>query len=267
MIKFHYMASTDDLSPEGISRLSDELDSYGYHSILLTYDPMVSDNLIKAISVLNKNHKIKYMPAIRTYAMSPEYFGMVCRAFDEIQENRLMVNIVSGNINPNETYLEDIVGIKSFIRTSEQKLAYTEEWINKFLNLKFMKKYPGMVMSGHSDKTIEIAKNNNIMHLVSCFNYKDLGEILRYKGNPNLMVSFAALVRDSIEESEDFFKTLNHENADKWTIYGTKETLKEHIMYLYLDGVKDIQVSTFPEDDQKNKIHELIKEMESEING
>jgi alkanesulfonate monooxygenase SsuD/methylene tetrahydromethanopterin reductase-like flavin-dependent oxidoreductase (luciferase family) len=267
MIRFHYMATSDDLSPDGLSKLSDELDSYGYYSVLLTYDPMVSDNLIKVANILNKNHKIKYMPAIRTYSMSPEYFGMVCRAFDEIQENRLMVNIISGNMNVNETYLEDIVAISSFIRSHEQRIYYTEEWVQKFLSLKFMSNYPEIVMSGHSDKTIEIANNNKIMHVASWFNYKDFNTKERYKSNYKQMVNFAAVVRDSMEEAQSFIDNLNHNNAELWTIYGTKETLYNHILELYNEGVHDVQISTFNEDTEKHKVHQLIKEMDGKING
>ena len=77
MIRFHYMARTDDLTLKGLSDLSDKLDLHGYYSILLVYSPSDSDFLIKVANILNKKHNIKYMPAIRTYAISPEYFGRI----------------------------------------------------------------------------------------------------------------------------------------------------------------------------------------------
>lgn len=267
MIRFHYMARTDNLTPEGLSKLSEEIDSYNYYSMLLTYDPMVPDNLIKIANIINKKHKFKYMPAIRTYAMSPEYFGMVCRAFDQIQNNRLMVNIVSGDINKNETYLQDVVGISSFIKFPEQRLAYTEEWLEKFLSLKFMDNYPEIIMSGHSDKTIQIAKDNKITHLVSWFNYKDDGERERYLNDHKTMVSFAAVIRDSVEEAELFFNTLSDKNAKNWTVYGTEQDFVDNVTFLQNCGIEDIQISTFAEDSEKQRIHKIVKEMGEKING
>ena len=267
MIRFHYMARNDELTIKGLSDLSSKLNEHGYHSVLLVYSSVDSDFLIKVARVLNKNHKIKYMPAIRTYALSPEYFGKICRAFDEIQKNRLMVNIVSGDITENETFLEDVVGIKSFISSSEQRISYTKEWVEKFLNLKSMKNYPEIIMSGTSDSTIKIAKDNNLTNLVSWFNYKDLGERQKYLNNYNTMINFGVIVRDSLEEADFVLNNLNNKNSKKWTIAGTEKTIKEHVLYLKDQGIRDFQITTFFEDSQSDRVHKLVKEMEKEING
>lgn len=267
MIRFHYMASTGDLSIQGLSDLSDKLDRYGYYSVLLVYSPYDGDFLIKVASILNKNHKIKYMPAIRTYALSPEYFGKICKAFDEIQKDRLMVNIVSGNIEKDENFLEDIVGIKSFIQSKEQRLFYTEEWIKKFLSLRHMDSYPEIAMSGNSDKTIEMARDNRFTHIVNWHNYQHSNERERYSKNHNTMVNFALVIRDSKEEAQQFLNKLSNQNAKYWTIAGTEEDFKEHVLYLSSLGIKDIQITTFSEDDQIDRIHNTIKEMRKSTNG
>ena len=263
------MSRSDNLDLSSLKEKSGYLESYGYCSLLLTYDPMGSDNLIKIARVMNLDHKIKYMIAIRPYAVSPEYFGMLCRGFDEIQKDRIMINIVSGSINENETFLEDIVGIAPFIKYPEQRRFYTEEWLSKFLNLKFMKVYPEILISGHSDFCIDIAKKNNLFNIASWFNYKDSEGRKRFQVNSKQMISFAVVIRDSIEEYDKFIENLNEfdKHGAKWTIHGTKNMVKSQIINLYNEGVKDFQITTFYNDDRSHEVHQLTKEIREEING
>ena len=122
-------------------------------------------------------------------------------------------------------------------------------------------------MSGTSDSTIKIAKDNNLTNLVSWFNYKDLGERQKYLNNYNTMINFGVIVRDSLEEADFVLNNLNNKNSKKWTIAGTEKTIKEHVLYLKDQGIKDFQITTFFEDSQRDRVHKLVKEMEKEING
>ena len=60
-----------DTSIDHLKTISNIVDEFGYESILLVYHSKIDDNWIKAARVLDKSHKFKYMPAIRTYAISP----------------------------------------------------------------------------------------------------------------------------------------------------------------------------------------------------
>ena len=73
-----------DTSLDGLKTISSIVDEFGYESILLVYHSKIEDNWIKAARVLDTNHKFKYMPAIRTYAISPEYCAMISKAFYNI---------------------------------------------------------------------------------------------------------------------------------------------------------------------------------------
>jgi hypothetical protein len=81
------------------------------------------------------------------------------------------------------------------------------------------------------------------------------------------MVNFAVVIRDSKEEAQQFLNKLSNQNAEYWTIAGTEEDFKEHVLYLSSLGIKDIQISTFSEDDQIDRIHNTIKEMRESTNG
>ena len=267
MIRFHYMARTNKLDVQSLSELSNELDLAGYYSVLLTYDPMVSDNMIKAANILNTSHKIKYMPAVRTYAISPEYFGMMCRSFEEIQKNRFMVNIVSGDINSNETFLNDIVNIQLDIDTPDKRLEYTKRWIEKFISLKYLDYIPEIVMGGHSEKTIQMANDNDFMSLVSWSEYKNVANLDKFKKANRQMVSMCIVIRDTDENAKNDLDSFKIPNAYNFTLYGSKNTVKQEIINLYNSGIADIQISNHWQDDQYKNIHGLVKEMLEEING
>lgn len=267
MIRFHFMGRENDLSPEGIINLSEELDQFGYYSLMLTYDPLVPDNLIKCAYALNKNHKIKYMQAIRTYSISPEYMGMICRAFDEIQKDRLMLNIVSGDINSRETFLSDSVFISKYIDTPENRLVYTDEWIKKFLSLKSVRNFPEIVMGGHSEKTIEISNKNNFTSLVSWSEYKKPENNIKFSMASRQMVSLGVVIRDTYAEAKSVMDKLSNPYAPNFTVFGSRQEVKDFMIDLYNGGISDIQITNHMQDDQYHNIHDLVKEIIGEING
>ena len=114
-------------SVDHLKTTSNIVDEFGYESMLLVYHSQLDDPWIKAARALDTNHKFKYMPAIRTYAISPEYCAMMCKSFYEISPNRLMLNIVSGDLHASETSVRDSVFIKDLIDTPEKRLKYTDE--------------------------------------------------------------------------------------------------------------------------------------------
>jgi arginine/lysine/ornithine decarboxylase len=75
------------------------------------------------------------MLAIRSYSISPEYFFMKYKAFEEIDKNRLMFNIVSGDIQKTETSVEDLVISKEHLDTSQKRVEYTKMWMNKLVDI------------------------------------------------------------------------------------------------------------------------------------
>jgi hypothetical protein len=249
-----------------LSSFSTEIDSFGYYSMLLTYHSTLPDNLIKSARVLSENEKIKYMIAIRTYAISPEYMSMICKSFNEISKNRLMLNIVSGDIHADENPIDDIVMIENMIDTPEKRLDYTDSWMNKFLKIKNFKDKPEIVMSGHSDITRLMAIKYNSTHLSMYDMYKDYINTENPIINSKQMISLCFVVRKTQEEADLFFESLDR-GKKLWTICGDKEKIKSFIYKLESEGVTDLLISGNPEDDQKILVHNMVKEIIEEQNG
>jgi len=264
-MKFHWMIRGDsDLN--SLSSFAKEIDSFGYYSILLTYHSTLPDNFIKSARALSENEKIKYMLAIRTYAISPEFMSMICKSFNQIYKDRLMLNIVSGDIHADENPMSDLVMIEDMVDTPEKRLIYTDVWMDKFLKIKNFNDKPEIVMSGHSDRTRLMAIKYNATHLSMYDMYKDYINTENPIINSKQMISLCFVVRKTQEEADIFFESLDR-GKKLWTICGDKEKIKSFIYKLESEGVTDLLISGSPDDDQKILVHNLIKEMIGEQNG
>ena len=263
-MKFHWMERGGDTSISHLKTISGIVDEFGYESILLVYHSKIEDNWIKAARVLDTNHKFKYMPAIRTYAISPEYCAMMSKAFHNISPNRLMLNIVSGDLHEEETSVEDIIWFGKDLDTPEKRLKYTDDWILKFNSLAG-NTVSEIVMGGHSNETRIMAEKYNATHLAMLNMHKQSYTDPNFIKNTKQMLSFSIIINDSESDIKDMLS--RSLGSERWTIHGNKDSVKEQIKKLKDLGATDLLVSPHPEDSNVSSIHYLIKEMIGEQNG
>jgi alkanesulfonate monooxygenase SsuD/methylene tetrahydromethanopterin reductase-like flavin-dependent oxidoreductase (luciferase family) len=258
------MERGSDGSLSYLKSISNILDEFKYESVLLVYHSKIDDNWVKAARVLDVNHKFKYMPAIRTYAISPEYCAMICKAFKTISPNRLMLNIVSGDIHEEETSIQDVVRYSEEIDTPEKRLIYTDKWMSKFIDL-VGDSLPGIVMAGHSNETKKMAEKFNATHLSALNMYKESLNNSKFIVNKKQMVSVSIIVNES--EQEIFSMLESNKGSEHWTLFGDKEKIKSEIFKLKEMGVTDLLISYHPSDKNVSSIHYLVKEMVENNNG
>jgi alkanesulfonate monooxygenase SsuD/methylene tetrahydromethanopterin reductase-like flavin-dependent oxidoreductase (luciferase family) len=253
-----------DTSIDHLKTISGIVDEFGYESMLLVYHSKIDDNWIKAARVLDTNHKFKYMPAIRTYAISPEYCAMICKAFYSISPNRLMLNIVSGDLHKEETSVDDLIWTSKDLDTPEKRLKYTDEWISKFNSLSG-NTVSEIVMGGHSNETRLMADKYNATHLAMLNMHKQSYQDTSFIKNKKQMLSFSIIINDSESDIKDMLaRSLG---SDRWTIYGNKDSVKKQLIDLKELGATDLLISPHPEDNNVSSIHYLVKEMIGEQNG
>ena len=263
-MRFHWMERGGKTSVDHLKTTSNIVDEFGYESMLLVYHSQLDDPWIKAARALDTNHKFKYMPAIRTYAISPEYCAMMCKSFYEISPNRLMLNIVSGDLHASETSVRDSVFIKDLIDTPEKRLKYTDEWIKKFLDLAG-NTVSGIVMGGHSNETKLMVEKYNGTHLSMLNMHKNAYTNSNFLKNKKQMVSFSVIINDSEEEVKRM--TDASMGSNQWTLSGNKDSVKKQILDLKNIGVTDLMMHANPEDKNVSLIHYLMKEIMEEQNG
>jgi len=245
----------DGYEPENLKNIISYLDNFGYYSMLVVYHSRINDNWIKAARVVSKNQKIKFMIAMRTYAISPEYFSMMYNAFEEIVPNKLIFNIVSGDLHADENSINDVLLINDEINTVEKRVAYTKKWMEKLKNINLIENMPEFIMAGASDETLKNASEIADCCLIMYNTFIDNPE--RLKNNKNIMLSMAMVIRDSKEEADIFFQTLK-ENEKTWTLCGTETDILEKIKYLKENGITDILITRHKEDQMPEKIHNFI---------
>jgi alkanesulfonate monooxygenase SsuD/methylene tetrahydromethanopterin reductase-like flavin-dependent oxidoreductase (luciferase family) len=255
----HWMHRFDGGSPEELKTLSNVLEFAGYYSTLTVYHSQIPDYWIKIANIINPEHKLKYMIAMRTYAISPEYCAMMCEAFNELSPNRLILNIAAGDIQSDETSVSDVVAISNLLTTHEDRVKYTSEWLEKFTNLTLLKNKPEIVISGTSKETIVNANNYADAHLSMYSSYKDgLKDLI--KTNKKI-VSGPIIIRDTKEEAEDIYNQLPNNMIKGSCLFGTENEIIEQIKNMGKEGITDILASRAQMDDEHYRIHRMVKKI------
>jgi alkanesulfonate monooxygenase SsuD/methylene tetrahydromethanopterin reductase-like flavin-dependent oxidoreductase (luciferase family) len=259
-MNFHWALRTNSGSDSvaNIARLSSRLNHSGYKSMLLTYFSKSQDNWIKAVKAGSENESIKYLVAIRTYAISPEYCAMICRSFEEILPNKLSLNIVHGSIKDSENVFESLVNFDQRLESAEGRRIYTRDWLEKFLNLDHGN--PEIYLSGNSDETRGLCNYFNVGHAASLNKFKKYlnagGKVI----NSIEMIAASIVIRDTDEEALSFIMNSNEKNMISWTIYGSQESVESQIKELETIGVTDIMIDGYLEDEEYFRIDKMVKE-------
>lgn len=262
-LKFHWMVNYGDIFNAGsLKELSKILDFYNYESMLLVYDPKHSDYLINVANIIDKNQKIKYMFAIRTYSISPELMSMICESFYKIDPDRIVLNVCAGDKPQmdNEKDIDGMVDLDILKNDVYQRVLYTRRWIDKFVKLKVMSKIPYLVFSGTSDYTLETAKMYGNSTLCMYNSFKDNPE--KFKITKNNMVSLSIAIADTKDSALKILDSSGSENAKYWTLYGTEEDIKNELILLKNMGATDILISNPFNLQDNNKIHDFIKSLD-----
>ena len=257
-MRFHWMIRTEDNTVDGLKKLSAELDDCGIYSLLLPYGANDNDYFYKLPLVIDPAQKLKYLVAVRPYAISPEYVGALFRTINEISPNRVILNIVSGNFDPNiEPVLKHYVGDVSQIDTMEKRVVYTEKWLEQFYAIMGNAR-PEIVLSGSSTKTLEIANKYSDYHM---FILPRLGHVKEYGViNSRRMLYAAPLVRDDPSKIDALLEGIN--TTFYHTVFsGNKMEVANRIKSLENEGITDILFNHLEFDDKIELVYEMIKEI------
>jgi alkanesulfonate monooxygenase SsuD/methylene tetrahydromethanopterin reductase-like flavin-dependent oxidoreductase (luciferase family) len=252
-------------TPKSIKSMFDEVNPYGYDIVLVTVSPLLGDMWTKVSSVVDKSHTFRYMIAFRTYLFSPQYLAMLISSFNQISNNRLMLNLVHGMVGSNESF-DGIMDNKDAISTREGRRTYSRDFVDKlFHSVKMFEpfKMPEILVSGGSDDSIYLAKNTSNIIGLYYESFMKSPERFTSQNFDKIFVFLSVLVFDTDEEAEERISNMTeHERSlDGSPIYGSKETLKEKILELEALGVTDIFFSQFNQYEDTKRVHEFLKEL------
>lgn len=253
------MQRFDGSNPKELQTLSNVLDYSGYYSVLTVYHSKLPDYWIKIANIINPEHRLKYMIAMRTYAISPEYCAMMCEGFNEISSDRLILNVAAGDVHSDETSRSDVVAISELLRTHDDRVKYTSEWLEKFTSLPLLKNKPEIVVSGTSKETISNSEKYADAHLCMYSSYKNgLSDLIKTK---RVIVSRPIIIRDTTKEAEELYNQLPDDMGKASCLFGTENEIIEAIESMELEGITDLLVSRTQIDDQHYRIHSAVKKI------
>lgn len=240
-MRFHWF-NNGSPSEREFAVMAKALDDAGYYSVLTVYHSTIDDSWLKIARTADKSHKFKYMMAVRTYSVSPEYLTMMCRTFDKMFPGRLMINFLAGDIKPDEDLEKGIVDYDDYTHSLVERIKYTQRFLEKFVTLE-TRKLTEIVIAGKSPDALETARKYGgyvvtmISEYMDVLSKPDLAEAI--KKIKNKIVSVSILYADSEEEAKKKFEAL-HPVRQRWTMYGTEDSIIEKIMDLQKIGVTDV---------------------------
>ena len=174
-ITFHWMwrrhwqinDSIENLDLKGILGMAQELDGANVKSVLLPYGPGGIDFSLVIQEALQKTNQLIMTIALPAYGVSPDYAAKVVDTLNKFAPGRIGVNLVAGrwgdegNGHSEKLVIDHYMHDPSLIDTLEKRVAISEVWMDKFMDLmKFHQHKTHMAVVGSSDTTIRIANKH-----------------------------------------------------------------------------------------------------------
>jgi alkanesulfonate monooxygenase SsuD/methylene tetrahydromethanopterin reductase-like flavin-dependent oxidoreductase (luciferase family) len=201
------------------------------------------------------------MFALRTYAITPEFTAMMCESFNEIDKNRIVLNICAGDKAQmdNELEIDGFIDPDGLKHDSFKRVVYTRLWIEKFVNLKTIRNIPKLVFSGSSDYTLETTYRHGDSTLCMYNLFKESPQ--KFTSAKSTMVALAILIDKDKESATRKLQESGVANAENWTICGSEEDIINQIDEIKSMGATDILIVNPFKDLDSDKIHSLVKAM------
>lgn len=253
-------------SKEYIESFIDNLDKNYFYSVMFPYDPFLGDWMLKIAPIVKNTQKIKYIFAIRTYAISPEYMAMMLNQFDEYYPDRAMLNVLAGDKTQMKTEQEKDNTLNAalfrdkFFKYPEERIVYTNNWLEQFVNLKILNKKPEIAITGTSDLTLQNVKEYG--DYAGCMNYTYVNEFEKFNSvaDKRIVMSGIYIAKDEKHYQEIIEKAKSDENFNMhFTLIGTKEMIIEQIKTFKELGATDIMLNNHHNFHDFEAINSLVK--------
>jgi hypothetical protein len=280
-MKFYYFGGVLNSDASNI----DYLEENGFDGVLFTYNPYQGDFFVRIANTINKNQKIKYMIAIRPHTVSAQYLCMINQSMNEIQKNRLQINLISGHIKPHEIDFNGIIGDITDYSSVKDRTKYLIEYMQELSQMEQNKKIevPDYYVSCTNifayEKATELKQKIILPYAVYKDGYfldKDVPNQTKPGAKLNIsdqkiMIAIAPVIRET-EENIDFEfpknkithsfdgrKYFDREKATTDTEYFTYDEFCKFIKRLESEKISEILVTGSPPAERPNMISYIKK--------
>jgi hypothetical protein len=273
-MNFYYFGGhfTDSESLEKASTLNKN----HFDGVMFTYDATQGDMFIRIAKDINPEEKIKYLVAIRPYTISPQYLCAINDSMNEIMEDRLQFNFISGYIKDHEIEVGGIVGDINDKSSSIDRSKYMIDFIktlNKMLENKKNKKALDFYVSTTNSYVFNTAKEykNKVIIPYNIYrrgNWADIHKdpLLEIKldiENVEVMLAITPIIRDNEKElsllADYALRPVWKKDGVSPKIvqdveYFTHETFCEFVDMLKEQGINHLLINAVP----REEVHVII---------
>ena len=284
-MNFHYFGGHVSTTASNI----DELEDAHCDGILFTYRPWQGDFFTFVARTMKLDQKIKYMIAIRPHALSAQYLCMINQSINEIQPERLQINIIAGHIKPDEVDFGGILGTVTDASSIPDRTNYM---------IDYLKELRDMESNGVQIPECYVTCTNiHSLEAVAKLGYKIIFPYREYKfgyfldksvdgqlkpgvsfdlSDKKIMLAISPIIRDTQEEIDaefpknivvhtqdgksylDRFRFLND------TAYFTYDNFVRFVKELESKGINEILFNGAPESERDNLIKYIKRYKETE---
>lgn len=275
-MKFYYFNGGDHIE-NGKTKV---LEKHGFTGVLFTYESQSRDYFTKIARHINEQEKLKYMVAIRPYAISPQYLNMINTSLYSIMPNKLQINLVSGFVKENEKEVGGILGSvddhSSHVDKSNYLIKYMEELVdmrNRLTNTYDI----DLFVTATNEYVFEKAKKLNQKMIIPYNDYKEKCWTLHAVGpeyddyhsgkkewvgkqidlnNTNVMIVITPFLRETKKEVEQIRS--NHIGGHG-VGYFTYQEFTNFIKQLESEGINHIMLQPWPLEED-NIVMQYVKD-------
>lgn len=267
----------------------DQLEDAHCDGVLFTYRQLQGDFFVNIARTMRIDQKIKYMVAIRPHALSAQYLTMINKSINDIQKDRLQINLIVGYIKPDEVDFGGILGDITDKSSIPDRTNYMIDYIQELENMKKNNiDIPDCYVSCTNNYSLEAAAKLNYKIIFPYFNYKfgyfldksvdgqeKPGDTFDLSGK-KIMLAISPIIRDTQEEIDNEFPKdivvhthggksyKDRKRFAKDTAYFTYNGFVSFMKDLESKGINEILINGYPESERDRLISYIKKYKENE---
>jgi hypothetical protein len=252
-MNFYWFGRTNN---NNLSDISKRLEDAGFKGILLPYVVNIGDYFIETARAMSVDQKLKYIIAIRPYTISPQHLAMIVKSLNSIDDDRLWINFVSGQILDEEKLIGGIIGDINDLSTQKDRREYLQNYIPIFydlcnrLNIKTK-----ICISGMREDIASLVEEYGDYNFSDYNAYSREGGLIEIS-KPRLLSMFPL-----IEDDPEVFNMLkNSKDLQPDINLTTTEELKKIINKIKIEGINDLMFYCYWPEKYRLRIVNFVKE-------
>lgn len=281
-MKFYYFGGT--FNENDTLEDTSTLNSHHFDGVMFTYDATQGDMFVRTARDIKTNEKIKYLIAIRPYTISPQYLHAINQSINEIQKDRLQINIIAGYIKDHESGIGGIVGDINDSSSTVDRSNYTIKFMESLYDMKQnkdIKEKLDVYISTTNSYVFDAVKkfNNKIILPYSIYRRGFWSDVVKdpslkipfERGNIEIMLAMTPIIRKTQEELEPLAQHAMRPVWKKGEIpkvvadveYFTYESFRDFVKSLEEDGINHLLINAVPRSESTNIITFIKQYVES----